>query len=78
MRLEQNELYKICTKEIENVRLNEARDCYVFMCFTGFAYIDVSGLTEKNIFIGIDGNQWITKDRKKLIIQNVCHYYQYL
>ncbi len=65
MRLERDELYRICTKEIQNSRLSEARDCYVFMCFTGFAYIDVSQLTTSNIFTGNDGNQWITKNREK-------------
>jgi len=65
LRLEMNELYAICTKEILNNRLSEARDCYIFMCFTGYAYVDVSGLKEANVFIGLDGNKWITKNREK-------------
>ncbi|ANI89694.1 hypothetical protein A9P82_10575 [Arachidicoccus ginsenosidimutans] len=64
-RLEMEELQVLCKKEIANRRLSETRDCYVFMCFTGYAYIDVSGLTHSNIFIGPDGNKWVTKHRQK-------------
>lgn len=59
------ELNALVTKEISIVRLAEARDCYVFMCYTGFAYEDAFGLGPENIFIGIDGQKWITKDRQK-------------
>lgn len=65
VRLEMEELERFCKKEIPQARLSETRDCYVFMCFTGYAYIDVSGLTQSNIFIGPDGNKWITKHRQK-------------
>jgi len=65
MRLEMEELNVLVTKEISIARLAEARDCYVFMCYTGFAYEDAFGLGPENIFIGIDGQKWITKDRQK-------------
>ncbi|MDP4254970.1 MAG: site-specific integrase, partial [Bacteroidota bacterium] len=65
VRLEMEELIALVSKEIPVTRLAEARDCYVFMCYTGFAYEDTFGLGKENIFIGIDGHKWITKDRQK-------------
>ncbi len=65
VRLEMNELTNLATKEISTARLAEARDCYVFMCYTGYAYEDAFGLGPENIFTGIDGQKWITKDRQK-------------
>lgn len=64
-RLEMNQLINLATKEIPITRLAEARDCYIFMCYTGYAYEDAYGLGSDNIFIGIDGQKWITKDRQK-------------
>jgi site-specific recombinase XerD len=65
LRLELDELYTLYEKPITIKRLEEARDIYVFMCFTGFAYIDTFGLTSENIFWGIDKQKWITKNRQK-------------
>jgi site-specific recombinase XerD len=65
LRLEMEELNRLASKEININRLAEARDCYVFMCYTGYAYEDANGMERENIFIGIDGNKWITKDRQK-------------
>ena len=65
VRLEIDELYTIYSKKIENQRLSEIRDCYVFMCFTGYAYSDAWNLTLDNLFTGPDGNLWVTKDRQK-------------
>jgi site-specific recombinase XerD len=65
LRLEMDELFKLATKEMPIARLAQARDCYVFMCYTGYAYADAFGLGQENIFIGIDGQKWITKDRQK-------------
>lgn len=65
VRLEIDELHTIITKQIDLPRLSEARDCYVFMCFTGYAYIDVSGLTRANLFKGPNGGVWVTKNREK-------------
>jgi integrase len=59
------ELNALVAKEIPIARLAEARDCYVFMCYTGYAYEDAFCLAPENIFIGIDGQKWITKDRQK-------------
>jgi site-specific recombinase XerD len=65
LRLEREELRSLVEKEIRIPRLAEARDCYVFMSYTGFAYEDANGLTWEHIFTGIDGGKWIGKDRQK-------------
>jgi site-specific recombinase XerD len=65
LRLESHELKIIYEKQFTIRRLEEARDIYLFMCYTGFAYIDTYELTEKNIFWGIDKRKWIARDRQK-------------
>lgn len=63
--LEQHELMAMYHKEISIKRLEKVRDVYVFCCFTGYAYETVHKLEPENIFKGIDGKLWITKDRQK-------------
>ncbi len=65
LRLEMEELEALVSKEISIGRLAEARDCYVFMCDTGYASEDAFGLGPENIFVGKHGNKWITKERQK-------------
>jgi site-specific recombinase XerD len=65
LRLELHELEAIWQKEMPVCRLEEARDTYVFMCYTGFAFIDAFNLNQDNIFWGIDKQQWIARDRQK-------------
>lgn len=63
--LEMHELVGMYEKEISVERLAEVRDVYVFCCFTGYAYETVYNLEPANIFKGLDGKLWITKDRQK-------------
>ena len=46
-------------------RLREVRDVYIFCCFTGFAYSDVYSMEPTDIIRGIDGKNWILKERQK-------------
>jgi integrase len=64
-RLTMDDIMTLYRKELLMDRLTEVRDVYLFCCFTGFAYQDVANLTKDNIVIGIDGERWIVKDRKK-------------
>lgn len=41
------------------------RDAFVFSCYTGLAYADISTLTHDNIVKGIDGEWWIKTFRTK-------------
>src|SRR5690606_6309530 len=43
----------------------EVRDCYLFSCYTGYAYSDAEALTPDDIAIGIDGERWIIRNRTK-------------
>ncbi len=46
-------------------RLQQVKDLFIFCCYTGLAYTEMSTLTAKNIEIGFDGNEWIQMIRKK-------------
>jgi len=63
--LTQEELAAIEAKETKILRLQWAKDLFVFSCYTGLAYCDVMELTPSNISIGIDGDYWIMTSRKK-------------
>lgn len=55
------------TKNIsfKNIKLDRGRDLFVFSCYTGLSYIDLVNLSNLNICIGIDGEQWIKTFRQK-------------
>ncbi|MBS1680969.1 MAG: site-specific integrase [Bacteroidetes bacterium] len=59
------ELEQIENKEFHIVRLQWAKDLFVFSCYTGLAYCDVMSLTPNNISLGIDGEYWVLTSRKK-------------
>lgn len=64
-RLTMSEIMTLYNKKLEIKRLEEVRDVYIFCCFTGFAFYDVSKLTKENIELGIDGEKWVFKERQK-------------
>jgi len=64
-RLTMDDIMTLYRKDLHMDRLTEVRDVYLFCCFTGFAYQDVANLTKDNVVMGIDGERWIVKDRKK-------------
>ncbi len=63
--LTSEELLRIVQKEISIPRLSEVRDCFVFCCYTGYAYLDASLLTPDHIVNGINGKKWIFTSRQK-------------
>lgn len=60
-----HELSKLEAKAFDIKRLEEIRDVFVFCCYTGFAYADVSRLTKEHAVIGMDGKKWIYSKRQK-------------
>ena len=46
-------------------RLQQVKDLFIFCCYTGLAYTEMSTLSTKNIEIGFDGKEWIQMIRKK-------------
>lgn len=65
MFLTEDELDRIAKKEFVSERLTQVRDIFLFSCFTGLAYVDVKGLKRSDIVPGVDGEQWIFKNRQK-------------
>lgn len=63
--LTETELQQLSTKQFGIERLAQVRDIFLFSCYTGLAFIDVSKLTRSEIATGVDGNQWIFTFRQK-------------
>lgn len=63
--LTKEELLKLEDLKLFILRLDFVRDIFLFSCYTGLAYVDVTNLTTENIRKGIDGNNWIITQRKK-------------
>ena len=63
--LTKTELNHLENKEINNLRLAEIRDCFVFCCYTGLAFKEMSNLRKEHIVVGKDGKNWIRLKRQK-------------
>ena len=59
------EIDRIIQKEISIERLDIIRDLFVFQCYTGLAYKDLSDLSKEHIQKGLDGHNWIIMKRGK-------------
>ena len=56
--LTDEEILRVANKDLGIPRLELVRDIFIFSCFTGLAYIDVSNLTPDHI-VTMDDKQWI-------------------
>lgn len=63
--LSQTELKVMESKRFSIERLQAVLDMFLFSCYTGLAYIDISNLTPANIVKGIDGQDWLSTRREK-------------
>nr|WP_293168461.1 site-specific integrase [Allomuricauda sp.] len=63
--LSANELNNLETYKFLIERLDRVRDLFVFSCYTGIGYSDIMELTNNNLIIGEDGNNWIVTKRLK-------------
>ncbi|AZJ36871.1 site-specific integrase [Tenacibaculum singaporense] len=63
--LTSEELKLIETHQLRQKKLVIVKDLFIFCCYTGLAYADMSELNTKNIQVGFDGNEWIEMSRKK-------------
>ena len=59
------ELKKLEKHNFRQERLQQVKDLFIFCCYTGLAYTEMSTLSTKNIEIGFDGKEWIQMIRKK-------------
>ena len=63
--LTEAELLDIEEKDYTIERLQLVKDLFVFACYTGLSYIDVTNLTANDINHGIDGELWLIMKREK-------------
>ncbi len=63
--LDKEEVAIIAQKEFDCDRLDQVRDIFLFSCFCGLAYIDISKLRSENIRKSFDGKMWIMTKRQK-------------
>ena len=68
--LDEDELNTLIKKEFAIERMQQVKDVYLFCCFTGLAFVDVSSLRAEDI-ITKDYQLWIKKQRQKT--KNWCH-----
>ena len=69
--LEDHELKCIIEKEFTVERLEQIKDVFLVLCFTGLAFSDLKGLRDEHIFIDNNGAKWIRKRRQKT--KNMCN-----
>lgn len=67
--LTQAELKAIENHQFKIRRLDQVRDVFVFVCYTGLSYSDLKLLNKDNIRKGIDGKDWIVYKREKTGVQ---------
>jgi hypothetical protein len=63
--LTENEVQRLAEKDFTIKRLEEVRDCFLFSCYTDYAFIDASKLSLENIATGKDNEMWIKTSRTK-------------
>ena len=63
--LTDEELKRLEKHTFSQVRLQQVKDLFIFCCYTGLAYTEMSNLESKHIIKGFDGNLWIEMIRQK-------------
>lgn len=63
--LTEDEVKRLAEKTFTVKRLEEVRDCFLFSCYTGYAFIDASKLSLANIVVSKDGEMWVRTSRTK-------------
>jgi hypothetical protein len=63
--LAMDDMFRLKDHTFGRPQLNEVRDVYVFASFTGYAYAELDSAAPTDLRVGVDGKQWISKDRQK-------------
>ncbi|MFD0964291.1 site-specific integrase [Pseudofulvibacter geojedonensis] len=63
--LDTKELKKLEEYSFTQVRLQQVKDMFVFCCYTGLAYAEMTALSKDHIVDEFDGNKWVKMYRKK-------------
>ncbi|SEM14319.1 Site-specific recombinase XerD [Chitinophaga rupis] len=61
------ELMLLYSKTFSIARIEEVKDAFLFMCFTGYSFRDAQALTPQNVMEYFDGEEWIIKNRDKTL-----------
>jgi len=70
--LSSNELNTLMSHEFSNPRLSRVRDCFIFSCYTGLAYIDIYTLQRGHIEYNSSNKQYfIRKNREKTGVESI-------
>jgi integrase len=59
------ELQTLEESVLQQKRLHMIKDLFIFCCYTGLAYNEMSNLEKQHLQIGFDGVQWIKMKREK-------------
>jgi len=65
--LTQEELKKLEQQSFEIKRIQVIKDCFVFCCYTGLAFKEMSNLRKEHLVKGYDGLDWIKIKRQKTL-----------
>ena len=63
--LDELELKNLENFKFSQIRLEQVKEMFVFCCYTGLAFQEMSSLKSENIVKGFDGNLWIQMLRQK-------------
>lgn len=63
--LTKEELTEIEKHQFASLRLQQVADMFVFCCYTGLAYKEMSNLKPKDLVLGFDGKKWLNVFRQK-------------
>jgi integrase len=63
--LTDDELKSVENYDFSQTRLQQVKDLFVFCCYTGLAFKEMSNLKPEHIVNGFDGNKWIKMNREK-------------
>ena len=63
--LTDDELNSLENYDFSQTRLQQVKDLFVFCCYTGLAFKEMSNLKPEHIVKGFDGNKWIKMNREK-------------
>lgn len=63
--LDTDELKTLEEAQLDHPKLRLVKDLFIFSCYTGLAYYEISNLESKHIIKGFDGELWIQMNREK-------------
>jgi site-specific recombinase XerD len=63
--LTDDELKSLENYDFSQTRLQQVKDLFVFCCYTGLAFKEMSNLKTEHIVNGFDGDKWIKMNREK-------------